>query len=370
MIKSIDIFCTVIDNYGDIGVCWRLAKQMALEYNIVTRLYVNNIKAFQTIIPEPDDCVEVKIWGQDEFEYIASDIVIEAFACQLPQHVITDMAVKKSIWIDLEYLTAENWAISCHAIPSPHPSVNLTKILFFPGFDDLTGGLIRENDLFSRKNVFISDKIAQNKWRSKHFIPEINENTLDISLFCYKTAPIDDFLYGLSNLGRKFRILRPSPTLNLPQIERKSDKIEIINIPFLSQYDYDYLLWTSDVNFVRGEDSFVRAQFAGKPFIWNIYVQEKNAHLIKMAAFLNRIKPFYDESSFESLANLHDLWNEGGRNKTIDTKDLWALNLQSLIGNISNACAWADYLVNQSDLCSRILKFATEQKKTKNLDKD
>jgi hypothetical protein len=38
---------------------------------------------------------------------------------------------------------------------------------------------------------------------------------------------------------------------------------------------------------VRGEDSFVRAQFAGKPFIWDIYPQDIDAHLKKLDAFLD-----------------------------------------------------------------------------------
>ncbi len=367
MIKSVDIFCAVIDNFGDIGVCWRLARQMAVERGLVVRLYTDDRESFRAIVPEPDGGVEVLDWPLAEAEYVAPNLVIEAFACHLPEQVIAAMVQKKSIWIDLEYLTAEEWAVGCHAIPSPHPSTHLTKSLFFPGFDDKTGGLIRENDLISRRNAFIRDKNTQNKWRNAYFIPEIDENCIDISIFCYKTAPIDDFLQGLAVLGKKVRVLRPvreiSDTPTLSRGERENaERVEIIDIPFLPHYEYDYLLWTCDVNFVRGEDSFVRAQFSGKPFIWNIYVQEKNAHLVKMTAFLNKIKPLYDESSFESLANLHDLWNEGGRNSSINTKNLWRDCLESFVGQTVQARTWADYLVDQTDLCTRLIKFAETQK--------
>lgn len=360
MIKSVDIFCAVIDNYGDIGVCWRLARQMAIEHDITVRLYVDDMESFKTIVPTPDPEVKIFKWAVSNNHYIAPDIVIEGFACNLPEQVIQAMVQKKSIWIDLEYLTAEDWAMGCHGIPSTHPTTGLQKTLFFPGFDEVTGGLIREKDLFSRRNAFLNDKIAQNKWRKDHSIPIIDKNIIDMSLFCYKSAPLNDLLAGLSHLNQKIRVFRPVKDHN--DKKTPSFQVEIVDIPYLSQYDYDYLLWTSNINFVRGEDSFVRAQFSGKPFIWNIYVQDKNAHLIKVNAFLERIKPFYSESDFESLANLHNLWNEGGRNTTITTKDLWQTSLQSFICQTSGAGAWANYLASQTDLCTRILKFAEIQK--------
>ncbi|MBY0444112.1 MAG: elongation factor P maturation arginine rhamnosyltransferase EarP, partial [Burkholderiales bacterium] len=36
-----DIFCRVIDNYGDIGVCWRLARQLSFEHGFAVRLMVD-----------------------------------------------------------------------------------------------------------------------------------------------------------------------------------------------------------------------------------------------------------------------------------------------------------------------------------------
>lgn len=362
-VKSIDIFCAVVDNFGDIGVCWRLARQMAHEYHVKTRLYVDNRQAFETIVPVPDASVEIHDWVVPT-HYQAADIVIEAFACTLPDGVIPSMVKEKSVWIDLEYLTAEDWALSNHAIPSPHPTLPITKTLFFPGFESKSGGLLRENDLISRRNAFLDDKNAQNQWRKAHYLPEIHENCLDISLFCYKTAPINELLAGLDGLNRKIRIFKPVPkslTPILSQGEREFKNVEIITIPFLAQYDYDYLLWTCDLNFVRGEDSFVRAQYAGKPFFWNIYVQDENAHLVKLHAFLEKIKPFYDAESFERLAILHDLWNEGGRNTGKNTSELWAKALGSLDGLRSGAQNWTNYLINQSNLATRLLAFAATQ---------
>ncbi len=361
--SSIDIFCSVVDNFGDIGVCWRLSRQMACEHRLKTRLFVDDMSAFRAIVPEPNSSVEVVEWRENLFYAEAADIVIEAFACDLPDHVVAAMVIHQSVWIDLEYLSAEEWTAGCHAIPSLHPSTGLKKTLFFPGFDTRTGGLICENDLISRRNAFLNDKNAQNQWRMDHFIPEIGENCLDISLFCYHTAPIDEFFAALATLNRRVRVFQFSRMDKVPVVT--NGLLEIYNIPFVSQYDFDYALWTMDMNFVRGEDSFVRAQFAGKPFVWNIYVQDEDVHLDKLDAFLSTIKPFYDGEAFERLANLHDLWNEGARNKAKDQKEhkghAWQECLQSLDGFGLGARKWAEYLVQQTDLATRLLTFARTQ---------
>lgn len=358
-LKSIDIFCAVVDNFGDIGVCWRLAKQLATEHHLAVRLFVDDMESASAIIPSDQAGIEVIHWGNPLAYDVAADLVIEAFACPLPDHVVAAMKAQGSVWIDLEYLSAEDWVAGCHAIPSKHPSTGLNKTLFFPGFDDKTGGVIRENDLILRRNAFLSDKNAQNSWRKAHFMPEIADQYVDVSLFHYHTAPFEQVLEEFAATGRPVRIFKPVRT---PQTAFQSvGLVEIHEIPFLSQVDYDYLLWACDFNFVRGEDSFVRAQLAGKPFVWNIYVQEEDAHLVKLNAFLQKIRPFYDETSFERLANLHDLWNEGGQILTKHSLDAWGGSLQSLTGLKSGAQNWSNHLARQIDLSTQLLTFANTQ---------
>jgi uncharacterized repeat protein (TIGR03837 family) len=358
-VKSIDIFCTVVDNFGDIAICWRLCKQLSVECHIAVRLFVDDMDVANMIMPPDHSGVEVIHWSAPLPYDAAADLVIEAFACNLPENVIAAMVARKSAWIDLEYISAEDWIGGCHAIPSKHPTTGLTKTLFFPGFDDKSGGIIRENDLISRRDAFFNDENAQNLWRKAHFIPEIDRNYIDISLFCYQTAPLDQLIAFMDGENVPVRVFKPVRT---PQkMPQKVGLVEIIEIPFLSQVDYDYLLWTCDFNFVRGEDSFVRAQLAGKPFVWNIYVQEEGVHLIKLKAFLDKIRPFYDEVSFERLANLYDLWNEEGQILTKHSWDVCGQSLHSLIGLKSGAQNWSNNLCNQIDLSTQLLTFANTQ---------
>src|SRR3990167_4247188 len=119
--RSWDIFCTVIDNYGDIGVCWRLARQLAAEHGLAVRLWVEDLNSLQPLSPEVDplreaqSCrgVEVRRWPADFPATYPADVVIETFACELPERYQAAMAQReqKPVWINLEYLSAASWEV-------------------------------------------------------------------------------------------------------------------------------------------------------------------------------------------------------------------------------------------------------------------
>ena len=49
-----------------------------------------------------------------------------------------------------------------------------------------------------------------------------------------------------------------------PRAVEQRGSLVVQALPFIRQQDYDTLLWCCDFNAVRGEDSFVRAQWAGR----------------------------------------------------------------------------------------------------------
>ena len=165
-----DIFCSVVDNYGDIGVTWRLARQLVAEHGLAVRLWVDDVQAFVRLCPQADpqqptqkqQGVEVRHWPVDWLPVEPADVVIEAFACQLPQSYITAMAAReqKVLWLNLEYLSAEAWVAGCHALPSLQAG-GLSKFFFFPGFTAGTGGLLRERDLIAQRQAFQADAQAR-----------------------------------------------------------------------------------------------------------------------------------------------------------------------------------------------------------------
>ncbi|MEO6975981.1 MAG: elongation factor P maturation arginine rhamnosyltransferase EarP [Gallionella sp.] len=306
--RSCDIFCNVIDNYGDIGVCWRLARQLTNEYGLTVRLWVDDLASMAKLCPETDDAlekqkcrgVEVCKWSKDFPEVSPAELVIEAFACKLPPGYIEAMVAQaqEPLWINLEYLSAEQWIESHHKLPSPHPKLPLTRYFFFPGFTRKTGGLLLERDLLARRDAFQSDTLQQQTfWRSVGMETPAAE-TLKVSLFSYENPALPGLFDAWAKGTRPVLCLVPEGRI-LPQIGQYFDdpdpqtgcdyqrgQLHVRVLPFVEQQRYDLLLWACDINFVRGEDSFVRAQWSGKPFIWQIYPQHDEVHLRKLEAFL------------------------------------------------------------------------------------
>ena len=371
-----DIFCTVIDNFGDIGVCWRLAQQLASEHDVAVRLWVDDLASFQRICPEINPAqaqqtirdIEVHQWAADFPALIPGDVVIEAFACHLPEAFVAAMATRQPspVWINLDYLSAEDWVSGCHALPSPHPQLPLIKYFFFPGFDETTGGLLRERELLQRKQSFDDSRQQQEDfWRAIGQSAPDQESLL-ISLFSYENPAIRDLLAILAQSQTPVCCLTPA-TRNLADLEAfagralsagdvfRKDNLEIRMLPFVSQADYDRLLWSCSINFVRGEDSFVRAQWAGKPMIWQIYPQQEEAHWVKLEAFLDRYLAGQEESIASVIRRLYQAWN--GHCDEPLTPELWARWLCALPKTRQHSKLWAKHLINQQDLCSNLVNF-------------
>jgi uncharacterized repeat protein (TIGR03837 family) len=126
----------------------------------------------------------------------------------------------------------------------------------------------------------------------------------------------------------------PQYLLDLLKVKNNYQHLHIIPYPFLSHDDFDDLLWSCNLNFVRGEDSWIRALWAGKPFIWQPYIQENNIHLIKLKAFLSRYCEDYEQELSEILIKTHDDWSN----------------------NKFNEALWRDFFKNQASLESFALK--------------
>ncbi|MFJ1302154.1 elongation factor P maturation arginine rhamnosyltransferase EarP [Pseudomonadota bacterium AL_CKDN230030165-1A_HGKHYDSX7] len=294
-----DIFCRVVDNYGDIGVCWRLARRLAQGRGWQVRLWVDDLSAFARIEPDarPElpaqtvQAVAVRHWQEPLTQADPGDVVIEAFACDPPAEFINAMRATHPVWINLEYLSAEAWVESCHGLPSLQPN-GLVKHFFFPGFTAATGGLIREPGLSAARDAWQADAAAQEDFLrrlgvSGEMLARRRAGARLVTLFCYPQAPVADMAGALAALPEGAILLVPegvAPALDSLTLAG----LDVVRVPFVAQPDFDRLLWLADLNLVRGEDSFVRAAWAGRPFLWHIYPQDDAVHLTKLDAWLAR----------------------------------------------------------------------------------
>ena len=342
-----DIFCKVIDNYGDIGVCWRLARQLAGRGQAV-RLWVDDASALRWMAPQACPGVELRAWTAplDLTGLAPGEVLVEAFGCEIPDEFVARYVAwraadgRPAAWLNLEYLSAESYVERSHGLSSPvmqGPGHGLSKRFFYPGFTLHTGGLLREPDLLQRQAGF--DRAA---WLERQDITP-NPAGQRVSLFCYEPAVLPDLLALLAR--------QPVPVQLLVTAGRATAAVQacalppglaVHYLPHLTQDDYDHLLWSCDLNFVRGEDSLVRALWAGPPFVWQIYPQHDDAHHTKLEAFLAQI------GAPASLQAWHRTWNG------LDTRALPALDLPGWAGALVQA---RTRLLAQSDLLSRLLEF-------------
>lgn len=373
---SWDIFCTVIDNFGDIGVTWRLARQLAREHRQLVRLWVDDLHAFQRIQPRLQveletqnlDGVEIHHWGQTLPALAPGQVVVEALACNLPDEFIARMVQTqvKPIWINLEYLSAEHWVEGVHGLPSPHPP--LEKYFFMPGFNVRTGGLSRENELIAQRQHFQGDPDMQARFLAGLDLPPMASATQRISLFSYENKALPSLLQSCADSAQQTLLLVPEgkaladiahwlgrPTMHLGE-RIEAGQLTVKVLPMLDQDQYDRLLWACDWNFVRGEDSFVRAQFAARPMVWQAYPQEDEAHLDKLNAFLAIYCSSMTSSQAEITRDFYQAWN---RQESV--QGLWpclSADDPTLLGHARN---WSAELASQPDLASNLLIFCKKK---------
>ena len=292
-----DIFCKVIDNHGDAGVCWRLAAELAARGHEV-RLWMDDRSALAWMAPGGAPGVQVISWTPDGPDLEPQDVVVEAFGCDPPPAFVARMAASAPapVWLNLEYLSAEGYVERSHGLPSPvmqGPGAGLTKHFFYPGFTPRTGGLLREQDLAARRAAF--DRSA---WRAARGIAA---DAQVLSLFCYEPPALPGLLRQLAAGPRMSELLvtagRAAAAVRAAG-GRSGGALRIHELPLLSQRGYDELLWACDLNFVRGEDSFVRGLLAGVPSVWQLYPQADHAHHAKLSAFLDWLRPPADLRDF------------------------------------------------------------------------
>ncbi|QHF43912.1 hypothetical protein PspS35_08875 [Pseudomonas sp. S35] len=367
-----DIFCSVVDNFGDIGVTWRLARQLVAEHACDVRLWVDDLRAFERMCPEVDvqreqqwqEGVDVRHWPAEWLPTPAADVVIAAFACQLPPGYMETMAERECtpLWMNLDYLSAEDWVVGCHRLPSVKFK-GVQKYFFFPGFRPGTGGLLREAKLLEQRRAFQEDAPARRQFlQSLGVFPA--EDARLFSLFAYENAGLAGWLDSLSTDGRATHLLVPQGRI-LGDVERwlgvgglvagdvhQREALVIQVLAFVRQEQYDRLLWCCDFNAVRGEDSFVRAQWAGRPLLWHIYRQDEDIHLDKLDAFLELYTDALSPAAKIALVGLWQAWNTEG-----DMAQPWKRLLEHWPEVSQHAETWCLEQALQADLATALVQF-------------
>lgn len=347
-----DLFCRVIDNLGDAGVCWRLAADLGGRGETV-RLVIDDARSLRRIAPGGAARVEVADWRDDLPLDAGTDVVVEAFGCNPPAPYVERMARSTAApqWINLEYLSAEAHNERTHGLPSPQlsgPGLGLTKWFFCPGFTPASGGLLREPGLLASRATFDRGAWLQSMAQAPH------DGERVVVLFSYAHPGLPRWIDMLSS--QPTALLVPQgpaqaivqATLG-PALQRGA--LRAVLLPWLTQPQFDHLLWSADFNIVRGEDSLVRALWAGAPFVWQLYPQPDGAHRCKLRAFLERWRSDATAVPSADIREWFDWWNatDGPASNPPSLPPLapWGAAVR----------AWRKRLAAQSDLAARLLGF-------------
>lgn len=391
---TLALFCKVVDNFGDIGICWRLARQLADEHGIDVTLWVDDLATFARICPQVEvgaasqqvQGVHVRHWDGQDGQYAVADIadtVIEFFGVDIPPAYIAAMAqcAPRPVWLNLEGMSAEAWVEGCHTLPSTHPRLPLVKHFFFPGFTAQTGGLLREAALDQARRQFQAGPAARAAFLASLGVSGAEQAGLTVSLFCYPHAPLAALFAAwqgqVGGGGEGEDDGAPAVTCLVPQGVAEQAVAQFLGsaavvgavktrgaltmrvIPFLPQAQYDRLLWACDLNLVRGEDSIVRAQWAGRPFVWHIYPQDEQLHHVKLRAFLQRFSP--DLSAANDL-NLR--WNgalaeaAAADDAVAQWQACWRDYAATMQQSRERTEQWQGEMAAHGDLAGNLLRFA------------
>ena len=375
------VFVRVIDNWGDVGVGWRLCMQLACSFPWRVRLWIDDVAALGKLVLAAElaavqDAVMVEKWSDEDsvslrLAQLADPVmVIETFGCDLPSPVLRRMQQCQPLWLNWEYLTAEDWAVDLQAMPSLQGN-GLAKYFWFMGIDQQSGGLLREANYLSRRNEFLQQPCLQQAFKQQYGLPLEHVGQLWL-IFAYTSERWAEWLSMWRGANEPMTLwlaghevadsLRAAGVIAADALQQVGDTFELeqvtmVRIPFVPQSAFDNLLWLADGAIVRGEDSFVRALWAGLPFLWHIYQQEEAVHLQKLDAYWHKASINWPASVREAVLALSADLNGGEHLSESLRLRLWQ-NLRSEWQNWVNAAStWSDSLHLHSSAMERLARF-------------
>ena len=381
-LKTLDIFCEIIDNYGDIGVVYRTAKELQKIFpKSKIRAFLNKLDEFKKINSQVLDLPSQNIDGIEyiTFDYLrdnanellTAQVIIEAFGCQIPKEYMEIAYDNSELLINLEYLSAEDWIEDFHLQSSPLGRGKLKKVFFMPGFTEKSGGVIADSNYLERIQRVLENK----EFYEKKYLSDIEdrENKIVGTLFSYEKnfTPLLEDLKKLDKdvvilaMGEKtqdsLRKILKNFSIEDFRNSLKYGKIEIRFLNFLNQEEYEELINIVDFNFVRGEDSFIRAVLTGKPYMWHIYCQEEYAHMDKIEGFLDKyrrvIENFSDEDFLLNMEKFFKDYNFRKENSLELGKESYLYFFENLAKIEKYNTIFRDFLIQKCNLINKLKDF-------------
>lgn len=373
-LSGIDVFCKVIDHLGDAGTAWRLCRELRLLLggHCRLRLFIDRVDVLEALSggedaggrEASDPAVEVLAWTDDEWERRGlepASVLIEMFGCTLPESVLQAPPDSPRLIVNLEYFSCEDWALDCHLKESFVDVLGFGKYFFIPGLDPQSGGIMSlsrplslDAERFQLRTQWLNDtvhmpELAAMDWIALYTYENRFDGLLEHLSASEKPSVVwvmgkesQDEMRRLCSKGHvprdassPIRFGRGGCTLVLPEI--------------MPQKEFDRLLSLADFLLIRGEDSLAGALTAGTPFLWQLYPQQDDAHLVKMKAF---------------LSTLDALWGSDA-DRLVFRQAMQAFNCPELGGEVD----WQMFFSRREAMKSALGAYARTLRETCNLSK-
>ena len=303
---EITVLCKVVDNFGDIGVVWRLCKRFkeidpSIKINLITDDLVSFKKIFNKLSVEVvfQSFMGIDIYDWKNYAYCYEvfrkndgeklSIILENFQCGRPdwmEKILFEEKLNRTVnIIMIDYLTAEKYAEDFHCLKSLTRSAKVQKVNFMPGFTPKTGGLIIDSAW---------EKSFKRKRKGPALIFTYGRDWTPLAQALNKTS-----YNSILAPGKGFDSFKKAYN----EIEKKRFQLE--ELDFMNQEDWDLVMKKCSVLFIRGEESLSRACLSGIPFVWHAYPQSEEYQLVKVDALLDRISEYFEFDDFELI---HRVW--------------------------------------------------------------
>lgn len=376
-VKSIDIFCDIIDNYGDIGFVYRLAKEITKQdKSLFIRVFLNNLESFQVINSKINILKKIQVIdgieyinmnhlsSEDYINIIPSEVAIEAFACELPEDYFINYENNLKLIINLEYFTLEEWTKDFHLHSSFVNLNGVKKYFYMPGLEKDRGGIIISSEKEEISKDYFIRLIEKNS--DYKFEKNLEKEEFFATIFSYEFN-FENFLISIEKYSKEINkkiyllIFGEKTKEGFPKLYRNSN-VELIFMNYVEQHIYDKFISYADFNLVRGEESFVRALVSGKAFLWHAYCQEDKIHLQKVEGYLKFIeKFFFKKKSFVKYSKIMYTYNSRCENNynlvNLEFSDFLheTEDLNKVFSCIKN------YTINNGNLINKLLDFINSQ---------
>ena len=381
------ILCRIVDNFGDAGVCWRLARDLATGEHFAPTLIIDQPDTLAQIEPRlggaPATAGGVQLDGVRIIASAALEpvgtaqrpaVIVSAFGCEPPGWLREHLAggPSRPLWLQLEYLSAEPWVEGYHGLVSIKPSDAAREHFLYPGFTERTAGLLRERGLFEQRDAFRAAGGPAALLARLGAAPRPGQRVF--SLFCYPSAPVEPWFEAIAAGptptlvciagGSAQAALRVTLGRELVVGDRCSlGNVECVRLPMLDQIGYDQLLWSCAFNAVRGEDSWLRAHWAGVPFIWQAYPQAQSLQMEKLDAFLARMRASSEwlADDHTRIAALMRAWNRADGNAIGRAWQDFDTRLRARDAMREPYAGWVASLASQTPLTERLTRYCLDR---------